>query len=162
LDLGEHAVTVLVPLFPTAEDEGAFAEAGEMDVFRAGSMKLAEFAAQSFKKCEFEAVASGLGSSDERDGYRGREWLEFFRNGLAADLDEHLLDALEEIFELEETQRAFVLKIEFYAAFHLIDEREFAVIRSTGSAEDSFFEPRGIVIEHLVGADLESGAVADE
>lgn len=162
VDLGEHAVAVSVPLFPSAENEGAFAYAGEMDVLGTGAIEFSKFCAQRFKKCEFEAVAGGVCGPDEGDGDRGCERLEFLRDGIAADLDEHLSDALEEFIELQEPERAFVLKVELHAAFHFVDEREIAVIRGMGGAEYGFLQPRDIVIEHLVGADLDGWAIADE
>ena len=97
-DLGEDAVAMGVPFFPAAEDEGAFSQAGEADVFYSGFAEGVEFCAQCFKEGELEAVACGAGGGDEGDGEGGGEGLEFFGDGFAADFDEHFADALEEVF----------------------------------------------------------------
>ncbi len=55
-----------------------------------------------------------------------------------------------------------MLKVHFHAATDLRDQREILMIRGTGGAVQRIIKPRGIVIEHLVGADLDRGAVADE
>ena len=50
----------------------------------------------------------------------------------------------------------------FHAAADVIDERKIFLTRSGGGPPQSLLEPRGPIVDHLMAADLDRGAVADE
>ena len=162
LDFLENGFTAFVPLLRAAENEDAFAHAGETDFLGAMATEFFELGAEFLEECEFVAAAGF-----HRGMYQGnRKWrrdrLEMLGDVFAADFHEHLPDFLEQLVKVEQAEFAGLFEILDDAAADLTDEREVIQIRRLRRAEEGVIQPRGIVVEHLMASDLDGGAIADE
>jgi len=151
-----------VPLIAAAEVEDGVLEADEAELLGTGGAEFLDFAADVGEEAEFEAfahLARGLGEA-EGDG-RG-ERFEFIGDHATADLFEHEADFIEERREGEQLEGAAAFEVFLHAAGDFIEKGEVVLLRGLGGAVEGVKQPAGIVVVHLVAADLECGAVADE
>lgn len=93
---------------------------------------------------------------------RRGQGLELLRDGFAADRLEHFPHPLEEVAQWKKFQRAAMLKVLDNAGADVVDEREIMPLRRLRGTPQRVTQPRGIVVDHLIAADLQRGAVADE
>lgn len=162
VDLAKERLAAFVPLFAAAQDERRLAQPGEADFLGTGLLQLGEFVAEGVEENELEAVARLHGGVDEGNGDRRREGAELVGDPLAADFHQHPAHALEEILKVQQLERAFGFQIEGDAAADVLDEGEVPVIGGDGRAADGVVQPGGVIVDHLMAADLQGGAIADE
>lgn len=161
-DFAEDGFAAFVPFFRAAEDEDAFADAGEVNLSGSVEAEFFELGAEGFEKSEFVAGAGLHGGVDEGDGERRGDGLEVFGDVRAADFHEKLADFVEEVVEVEEPEVAVAFEVVGDAVADLADEGKILQVRGAGGAEDGVIQPCGVVVEHLMASDLDGGAIADE
>lgn len=150
------------PAAGAAEDEGAFADVGEVEVFGTAGAEVVDFLLEHLEEEEFKAVAGVLGGAGHRDGEGRGEEFEVIGDGLAADAAEHALDALEEVLDGEEAPGALVLEVVEDAVADVVDEGEVGAVGFFGGAGESLVDPLGPVGGHLVAANFEDGKFSYE
>ncbi len=162
LDFLENGFTAFVPLLRAAENEDAFAHAGETDFLGTVAAEFLQLGAEFFEEREF--VTAARFHRGMYEGYRKwrRDGLEMLGDVLAADFHEHLADLFEKLVEMQQAEFAGLLEVLDDAAADFGDEREIILVRGPGCPEERVIQPRGIVVEHLVASDLDGGAIADE
>ena len=114
------------------------------------------------EKRELKAISGFHRGAHQRNRYWRRKRFEFLGNPLAADLDQHPAHPLIKIIELQQLQRTFRFQIFHDAAADVRHKRKVLVVGSARGTVQSVIQPLGIVVDHLIAADLKGGAIANE
>ena len=160
LDLSQHRLALLVPLSHPAKNESALSQAGEMYHFSPGTPKFHEFLTKRFEKRQFESVSSLSRGSHKGNRNWRCQWLQLLGDGAATDGNQHLPEALKQLFKLKKLQGTLVFQIKFHPAPDLADQWEVFMISRFRSPQNRDLQPRSIVVDHLILTDLDCRTVA--
>lgn len=114
------------------------------------------------KEGELEAVARVLCAADQTKGDGRGEGFQFFSDAFAADTDKHVAHPVVEVGEGEEAEWALGFKVVLDASADVVDKGEIVAIGSGSRAAQGDIEPVGVVLDHLMSADLDGRTCADE